>query len=128
MGVAYETQATVNKPDSNPVFVAIPFISRGFLQKLIVAEQGATDSFTVDVYNQDPAKITTANPAVCHKVIPTQTGSSGVAEYFGDHGLPFHNQDGEVNGKFPDTLYVKISGTPSNKNFTISVAGKKVQT
>lgn len=132
MGLSYETGGSIAKPDSNAVVLALPFVSRGFLLKLIAVQDAKNANFTVDVFNKNPS-LFAGLPENLYKVLPTLTSGSptGVVEFFGGSGIPtphpFHSQDAlDAAGKIPATLYIRISGTATGTIY-VQVAGIKTR-
>ena len=122
MALQYRTTALLTKPTGAAVSLAVPFPSRCDLRSVVVRQENpdgvsGTDAFTVDVFDQDPAGFTPANPEETHKVLATQTGATGIMQHFVEFGWAFINKDAipATRVSLLKLIYVRVSGAGTNK-------------
>jgi hypothetical protein len=112
--IPYELRGSIAKPTGATVVLAMEFPSRVMIHKVMVRQQAGSASFTLNVYNFNPANFAAANPEELFRVFPVQTGSGGVLNYFPVTPFPFFNHDGTAGidavGRNSPKLYLSIAG------------------
>lgn len=123
MSVPYTKIDSISKPDATAVVLDLDFPSRCLLTRLVVSREGGAGEVTVDVFDQDPDDFATDNPEALHRVLATQTTSSGVIEYRHDgDGVPYINQDAPTDLGYNRKVYIRLSGVGTG-TFHVAMGG-----
>ena len=123
MSTPYLAEASIAKPTTNAVVLALKFPTRVFIHRVLTRQEAGAGAYTVDLFDQNPTEFATANPEEYHLVCPTITGASGKSATFFSPPVPFDNRDEpDAAGVRPRILYIRISGSITG-TFYVAVAG-----
>lgn len=123
MPTPYLAESSIAKPTNGAVVLALKFPTRVFIHRVLTRQEGGSDGYAVDLFDQDPSGFATANPEEFHLVCPQITGASGKSATFFNPPVPFDNRDApDAAGVKPRILYVRISGSVTG-TFHVAVAG-----
>ncbi len=120
MAVPYQKSETLTVA-SNPQTFEISYANRVFLTGVRVSQLGGgTDSFTVQLYDKNPAATGGVN-AAAHRIMPAISVTSGVGSFFSSEGVPFVNQEDSPPQAGKDSMWVTVTGLASGSvDLTIS--------